>query len=211
MLRPLTPDEQHIVDGAIHGLGPEGEILAKEDSDSVLRGSMQTLKPGTWLNDEVINYFLKNCLAKRDEKLCASQPGQKRSHFFNSFFVQTMFDEKNNNMNVRGKYNYKNVRRWGKKVPGKDIFNLKYIICPINLDNMHWTSAVIFMEEKRIQYYDSMGGTDRVKLEGLLQYLKDEWKAKKKGGELDVSEWTLVNCTRDTPRQRNGKFVMNLG
>ena len=56
-----------------------------------------------------------------------------------------MFDEKNLNPSLRGKYNYKNVKRWGKKVPGKDIFNLRYIVCPINLDNMHWTSAVIFM------------------------------------------------------------------
>jgi len=90
-------------------------------------------------------------------------------------------------------------------LPPKDVFNLRYIVCPINLDNMHWTSAVIFMELKKIQYFDSMGGTDRSKLEGLLQYLKDEHKAKK-GTELDVSEWELVPCTMDTPRQRNGKF-----
>ena len=206
LMRPLTEEEQEIVDSAVHGIGPPAEILASQDADSVQRGSMQTLQPGQWLNDEIINYFLKNCLAKRDEMLCAKQPGRKRSHFFNSFFVQTMFDEKNKNPKLRGKYNYKNVKRWGRKVPGKDIFNLKYIVMPINLDNMHWTSAVIFMEEKKIQYFDSMGGTDRAKLEGLLQYLKDEYKAKK-GGEMDTSEWELVPCTRDTPRQRNGKCV----
>ena len=57
--------------------------------------------------------------------------------------------------------------------------------------------------------FDSMGGTDRSKLEGLLQYLKDEHKAKK-GKELDVSEWELVPCTMDTPRQRNGKCRDNV-
>jgi len=203
LMRPLTPEEQSIVNNATKGIGPQSEILARQDADSVQRGSMQTLRRGQWLNDEIINYFLKNCLAKRDENLCAKQPGRKRSHFFNSFFVQTMFDEKNNNGRLRGKYNYKNVKRWGKKVPGKDIFNLKYVVCPINLDNLHWTSAVIFIEEKCIQYYDSMGGTDRTKLEGLLQYLKDEHRAKK-GSELDTDEWTLLGCTRDTPRQLNG-------
>ena len=206
LLRQLTPEEQHIILEAMEGIGNPAEILQKSDADSVQRGSMQTLRDGQWLNDEVINYFLKNCLAKRDELLCAKQPGRKRSHFFNSFFVQTLFDEKNNNPNLRGKFSYKNVKRWSKKVPGKDIFNLKYIFCPINLDNMHWTSAVIFMEEKKIQYFDSMGGTDMSKLEGLLQYLKDEHKAKK-GGEMNVDEWELVRCTRDTPRQRNGKRV----
>mmetsp|Transcript_27753 Transcript_27753/g.42835 ORF Transcript_27753/g.42835 Transcript_27753/m.42835 type:complete len:694 (-) Transcript_27753:16-2097(-) len=203
LLRPLTPDETQIVKNAIYGIGPKEEVLASQDADSVQRESMHRLQPGHWLNDEIINYFLKNCLAKRDEKLCAKQSGRKRSHFFNSFFVQTMFDEKNSNYDLRGRYNYKNVRRWSKKVPGKDVFNLKYIFCPINLDNMHWTSACVFMEQKKIQYYDSMGGTDWGKLKGLLQYLKDEWKAKK-GGEMDVSEWELVGCQESTPRQLNG-------
>eukprot|EP00986_Skeletonema_menzelii_P001411 scaffold376_cov137-Skeletonema_menzelii.AAC.8 len=204
LLRPLTPDEAQIVKMALYGHGPKSQVLASQGADSVQRDSMQTLQPGQWLNDEVINYFLKNCLAKRDEMLCAKQPGRKRSHFFNSFFVQTMFDDKNDNFDLRGRYNYKNVRRWSKKVPGKDIFNLKYIFCPINLDNMHWTSACIFMEEKKIQYFDSLGGSERGKLKGLLQYLKDEWKAKK-GGEMDVSEWKLVGCQEDTPRQKNGE------
>ena len=62
------------------------------------------------------------------------------------------------------------------------------------------------MEEKKIQYYDSMGGSGMEKLKGLLQYLKDEWKAKKKGGEMDVSEWKLVDCKKkDTPQQLNGE------
>ena len=206
LMCPLPDEEQQIVKSVIHGIGPVAEILVRQDADSVQRGSMQTLQPNTWLNDEIVNYFLKNCLAKRDEKLCAEQPGRKRSHFFNSFFVQTMFDEKNLNPSLRGKYNYKNVKRWGKKVPGKDIFKLRLIVCPINLDNMHWTSAIIFMESKKIQYFDSMGETDTSKLEGLLQYLKDEHKAKK-GTELDVSEWKLVKCTMDTPRQRNSMLV----
>ena len=98
------------------------------------------------------------------------------------------------------------MKRWGRKVPGKDIFNLKYIVVPINLDNLHWTSAVIFMEEKKIQYFDSMGGTDQAKLWGLFQFLKDEYKAKK-GREMDTSGWKLVPCTEETPRQWNGKCV----
>ncbi len=42
----------------------------------------------------------------------------------------------------------------------QDIFSLKYIFCPININNSHWTLAVIFMEAKKIQYYDSCGKTD---------------------------------------------------
>ncbi len=75
-----------------------------------------------------------------------------------------MFNEKNNDPKLRGKYNYKNLRGWPKNVPGKDIFNLSKIFIPINLDNEHLTLAVIFMEEKGIQHYDLLGGTDRTML-----------------------------------------------
>jgi len=102
--------------------------------------------------------------------------------------MQNLFDLKNNNLNLRGIYNYNHIRRWSRKVtmPG-DIFKLKYIFCPINLDDMHWTLAVIFMEAKRIQYYDLFGGTAWAKLEGLLNYLKDAYKAKH-GKEMDATE-----------------------
>ena len=111
-----------------------------------------------------------------------------------------MFDDHNNNPELRGIYNYKNVEKWSEKVPGGNIFNLRYVLCPINHNNTHWTLAVIFMEEKRIQYFDSMGGTDRNKLEGLLEYVKDEYRAKN-GKDMDASDWNLMSCTKDTPRQ----------
>jgi Ulp1 family protease len=104
-----------------------------------------------------LNYFLKNHLARSDKNFCKKEPGRRRSHFFNSFFVQTMFDEKNNDPKLRGGYNYKNLRHWPKNVPGKDIFDLSKIFIPIYLDNENWTLAVIFIEEKKIQYYDLLG------------------------------------------------------
>ncbi len=203
LMSPLTAEEWSVVIGATKGVGLPTEILASQDADSIQCGSMQTLRPGQCLNNEVINYFLKICFARRDKKLCKKEPGRRGLHFFNSFFVQTMFDEKNNDPKLRRGYNYKNLRCWPKNVPRKDIFNLSKIFIPINLDNEHWTLALIFMEEKKIQYYDLSGGIDRTKMEGLLQYVKDEYMATN-GKEIDVIDWKLVSCTRDTPQQRNG-------
>ena len=91
-----------------------------------------------------------------------------------------------------------------KRVHGKDIFELDKIFFPCNVRNTHWCCAVIFMQEKRIQFYDSMHGSGKYYLEGLMQYLKDEWKAKK-GGELpDANKWNLVPCESDVPHQENG-------
>ena len=119
---------------------------------------MSRLKPKVWLNDEVIHYFLI-LLGKRDQVLC-KKLNRKRSHFFKSFFTSKLLDEYS--------YCYANVERWSNKVPGKDIFQLDKIICPVNIINSHWACAVIFVEEKRIQYCDSMCGSGLVTLKGLL-------------------------------------------
>lgn len=122
--------------------------------------------------------------------LCAAQPGKKRNHFFSSYFLELLLNKKNSNPSLRGTYSHQNVKGWTKNVPGKDIFNLQNIFCPINQDNSHWALAVICMMEKRIQYYDSLWKTDMKILKSLLQYLKDEYKAKK-GGDMNDEEWKL--------------------
>ena len=177
----------------------------------LISGSMQTLHPGKWLSDEVINYFLKICIKSRDIKICAKEPGRRRSHFFNSFFVQTIFDEKNRNRKLKGRYNYE-LREWKglvKEGTWEGHLQPEVHIFSINLNNKHWTVAVIFMEAKRIRYYDSMGKTDWAKLEGLLQYVKDEYRAKN-GKEMDAMEWELVPCKMDTPQQENGELYLSV-
>jgi len=86
---------------------------------------------------------------------------------------------------------------------GKDIFALDKIFFPINQGNQHWVCAVIFMQAKRIQFYDSMGGRGESYLQDLFRYLQDEHLDKKKCPLPDLDEWKLVTCTPDTPRQKN--------
>ena len=60
------------------------------------------------------------------------------------------------------------------------------------------------MEEKRIQYYDSMGGDGYEYSGALFRYLKDEW-SDKKGGQLpDADKWTIVGAVEGIPQQENG-------
>lgn len=67
----------------------------------------------------------------------------------------------------------------------------------------HWCMAVIFMTEKRIQYYDSMSGSGTTCLNVLLRYLHDEMQHKK-SATFDASDWELVTTDDDTPQQANG-------
>jgi Ulp1 protease family, C-terminal catalytic domain len=233
LLCPLSSEEIEWIEEVMEG-GASTDIIAQTDTDSCQRKSLCSLRPGAWLNDEVIHYFLV-MLAKRDEEICKSDPNRARSHFFKSFFITKLRNEGHSDPSMEGKYEYRNVKRWSKNAPGKllyirfcwswvdgghdlnishgtfslclvgkDLFKLEKIFFPINEGQLHWTSACIFMKEKRIQFYDSFGGSGESYLEDLFQYLQDEHIDKKGYPLPDADKWKLVPCTRDTPHQKNG-------
>ena len=195
VLRALELGEKERVNNALYGIGPQHEIIAEIGNDTVTRQSIQRLRPGAWLNDEVIHFYCA-ALSRRDSE----QNPTKRSHFFKSFFLTKLLEEQNG-------CKYANAKRWSKKAPGKDMFALDKIFFPVNIDNMHWAASVIFMQEKCIRFYDSMGGKGAKYLEGLLRYLKDEWIDKKKTNRGDWDEWQLID-TKDIPLQQNGEFAL---
>ena len=93
----------------------------------------------------------------------------------------------------------------------RDIFQLDKVFVPINVMNQHWCCAVVFLQEKRIQLYDSLGwsgnrGNGMIYLRHLLQYLEDEHEHKLGEPMQDVKDWRLVNKEIDTPRQMNGMW-----
>jgi hypothetical protein len=113
--RALVDDELDIVNKAIYGEGNEYDVLATATHEnettskvcSVTRHSMQRLKPGEWLNDEVINYFLRIYLTRVDKRL--GNPTLSRSYICPSFFLLRLLDEANNDKRLRGVYNYNQV------------------------------------------------------------------------------------------------------
>jgi hypothetical protein len=92
-----------------------------------------------------------------------------RVAFFSSFLIRKL--EENGG--------YDNVKKWSSK-SGLDIFSpcCTALIVPVNIGNAHWCLAVAFMREKRILYYDSMGGPGN-SVHLLLQYIVGEARDKK--------------------------------
>ncbi len=115
--RASCAEDRERVDKALNDAGTSTEVIAKDGIVSIQRNSFQRLLPGQWLNDEVIHYFLV-MLSKRDEEICREDPSRKRCHFFKSFFMTKLLNEGHTNPAIDGKYEYKNVKRWSKKVPG---------------------------------------------------------------------------------------------
>ena len=74
------------------------------------------------------------------------------------------------------------------------------LVVPVNVSNSHWCLAVAHVRERRLQYYDFMGGPGRYP-GGLRLFLQGE--AKKYNGDagVDVANWEVVPTQVLGPRR----------
>jgi len=167
------------------------EVVQAKFGFEITIKKLMCLKPNTWLNDEVINFYMHMLIA-HDIAMCNEDPSRKRSHLFSSFFMERL-------LVTDGTYMYLNIEKWSK---GLDIFELDKLFFPINIDNTHWALAVVFPQLKQIHYFDSMGNDGEEYMSSLRQWVIDEAKSKK-NLTLNPNDWTLV-CRHDIPQQDNG-------
>lgn len=159
-------------------------VLITKFNISITGHDISTLQwdPLTWLNDEVINFYME--LLGERSRLNEKLP---KVHGMNTFFLKRLLEN-----------GYAGVRRWTRKV---DIFAHDIIPVPVH-KGIHWCMAIIHIKNKTIKYYDSMGAPNNGALNALADYLKSESLDKKKV-ELDMSKWKLENV-RNIPQQENG-------
>lgn len=189
-LEALTDAETERVNAAL--LPPHDEtILVSKFNTSISRRLIHCLISPNWLNDEIVNFSM--CmLQERDDQLCTTNKNRRSSHYFSSFFISKLF--------LSGNYEYENVKRWTKKV---NLFKKDRVYCPVNINNTHWTMLVMFIQQKKIQYFDSLGGPGDIYLKGALRYLGDEAE-KLRLKEFKKEDWQLVSSQQGTPQQENG-------
>jgi sentrin-specific protease 1 len=96
----------------------------------------------TWLNDEIINFYME-MLMQREEAILSPQ-----SLYLLSFFFVKLMDE-----DITRKYTYQNVQKWVKI----DIFKMRYIFTTINIKQFHWKVIYWILEFKVIVIYDPVG------------------------------------------------------
>ena len=105
-LADLTNEQLARVTAAL--LPPYDEqLLVTTFGIPVTRRICQCLLPNLWLNDEIINYYMK-MLQEWDKRLCETDPTRKPSHFFNLYFMSKLLQN--------DKYTYANVKRCKNKI-----------------------------------------------------------------------------------------------
>jgi sentrin-specific protease 1 len=138
-----------------------------------------------------INYYM-HYLQEQDEMKCRKLHGRKPFLFYSIGYIT--FDTMNNP---------KCVTKTPRCARGENILYMRYIFIPIH-HGLHFTCAIIYMEQKKIKYYDSLrfdnvtrhGCRHKIKMhEDILQVLRDYLQNKhiKDKHEDFPNEWKL--CT----------------
>ncbi|XP_065598099.1 sentrin-specific protease 7 isoform X1 [Cyrtonyx montezumae] len=104
----------------------------------VTREDLKCLEYGEFLNDVIIDFYLKYLLLEKAPKHLA-----ERTHIFSSFFYKCLtrtekFSEKDPKISMAQR-RHKRVRTWTRHI---NIFNKDYIFVPVN-EESHWYVAVI--------------------------------------------------------------------
>uniref|UniRef100_A0A8C0V1A8 SUMO specific peptidase 7 n=1 Tax=Cyanistes caeruleus TaxID=156563 RepID=A0A8C0V1A8_CYACU len=104
----------------------------------VTREDLECLEYGEFLNDVIIDFYLKYLLLEKAPKHIAD-----RTHIFSSFFYKCLTrTEKNSEGDVKvsvAQRRHRRVRTWTRHI---NIFNKDYIFVPVN-EESHWYIAVI--------------------------------------------------------------------
>eukprot|EP01083_Nonionella_stella_P281201 956833_1 len=171
-----------------------GSIVAEIDGKRIQLKDLKTLMAEEWVDGQVVDFYMALLSARN-----AREHGGRHGFLF-SFFYDVM---------SKLEYSYRKDLR---DFVEFDIFAKEKVFIPIHVSGNHWCLAVLNMRDRRIEYYDSLGGgTNRDCVQKLKKFLKDE-HLQKRGDELDVSSWTVYDAKiNEIPQQSNcndcGVFV----
>jgi Ulp1 family protease len=176
-------------------------VVTQPNTTRVTVESIQTLKPGRWLGDEVINAYMA-ILTNNELTWYTGDKAPRTSMCYSTFFYTKLANLSDRNPQARG-YSYQQVKEWGTNLSvDKDIFRLETLFIPVHDNNNHWTAIHINFPNKTITYYDSLGNPGWNHLTRIHRYLQDEHD-NTYGTPLPPG-WTTTPTPESTPLQTNG-------
>ena len=189
--QPVPAARRHTLDRL---LAPNVEqAILRPGANSISTTSFARLRPGEWLDDEVITYVCRRVL-QPEEGVCYIMP----THFMSSLLRVG---------HSSPGYSYEDVSGWSRRA-GCCLMELQRLIVPIHKGNDHWLFLVVLPEQHRIELYDSLGrhANNSTYMAAMVRYLWDDCRAEEGSIEYDAwaQLWTCQDMSRSGPRQRNG-------
>lgn len=179
---------------ALSDADPEMQLSLVKNIPIVLK-DFGHLLPCAWLNDEHINVYMA-LIVKRSaaaalmcEDSCGTRPRMRgpTAHAVSSYFYDSLCKD--------GTFNYKRVQRWMRYI---DLRKAGLIFVPVNMGNLHWVLVALNLQEKTVNYYDSLGGADPVVTRVMMQWLQQEWHSKLEE-VLGIASWTILQWEERSP------------
>lgn len=180
LVRDLSQEEEAEIINIWKSRGKDNKTLVTLFDIPVKVTDLKTLADKQWLNDVVIEVYLKTL-------------NTDKVFTFNSYFFTTL--------ESRG---YQGVQKWMKRAK-VSIKDLEQIIVPINVHQTHWVTGIINMKDKKIWYLDSLAKRETPHGERALSLLKDYVVGEtKRQGVAELSEGFVTKHITSCPQQQNG-------
>jgi hypothetical protein len=163
--------KEHVLSGGMKRLLNEGQLSTTNNT------SKKRLK------DDVVNFYLRNCLSTHGLLKCGQETSQGNFFFFTTYLYQTLLQEKSENINCHGTYSFKSVENWTNNLINDT--NLAKLFIPINIDNIHWVLIVVDIIQRSIHYYDSCHAETDEQIQRLknIERFMDDFETKKRSSE----------------------------
>ena len=167
-------------------------------SGLVKHSSLKTLNPGIWLNDEVMNCYLRRVLNPAINN--------SNTYFFNSYFMSTLLQTGEDGRD-EPTYTFDAVSRWGRSIRRDGgLLGMRDLFVPINRQNMHWLFIHVEVNTLNINLWDSMGRHEynSIYLSSMLRYLGDLFREVRGEDPTEwMARWTVTDCSDQSPVQHN--------
>jgi len=208
--RPLSKEEHLLV----------ASFTAEQDGHEVVRprnranidlsvADFVLLRGANWLNDQIMNSFLKLINYHDDQRRAIIDGGSgladssgcswRRTRCLNTYFYNRMYSP-------RLGRDFPGVRSWVRTV-GLDLAAVDIIVVPLNLGRVHWVLLVIDVANCVFKYCDSfLDGDSSGAVPHLRDWLKDEARhqlGQEAASAMHIDDWPLVE-NEDMPEQLDG-------
>ena len=171
-LGPVTSEAFDAARAMLESAARPGVVVGSRFGLRVTEEMLSRLRPTGWLNDEIINYYV-HLLRER-----AVPTSDWNVLIFETHFMAKLWEN--------GTYKFENVVRylfgddylclqmlivvfvrWTKDI---DLSAVTTIICPLNVDNVHWSLIVVHISQRQIFYFDSLVGNGEVYTNAMKLY-----------------------------------------
>ena len=172
---------------------------------TITKKSLRTCQGQSWINDEVINYYL-SLLRLRDEEMATYNSNHCRCYFFTTYYYSNKVEPL-----VKNKFGDGQTERIKKWIEKQNAFNFPIWIFTIHVNGNHWILVLVDSIYGTLDLYDSWPNTKQGR-RLQSQILDNIWKfinmlCNNRNSTTDVFKvssniWDF-NIVHNCPKQHN--------